>query len=72
MELTVEDEEEFVGVFVDVPQVLTSGVGDPDVVIIDLADDSRAVDIVKRLEALTRFTGLVVTGRSYVRFPWYS
>ena len=47
VELTVEDEEEFVGFFVDVPDMLTLGMGDPDVIIIDLADDSRTVDVVK-------------------------
>jgi len=52
VELTVENQEEFVGFFVDVPEMLTLGMGDPDVVIIDLADDSRTVDVVKRPERL--------------------
>ena len=52
VELTVENQEEFVGFFVDVPEMLSLGMGDPDVVIIDLADDSRTVDVVKRPERL--------------------
>ncbi len=58
VELAVEDEEEFVGVFVDVPEVLTSGMRDPNVVIIDLGNDSRAVYVVKRLECLGQIDGL--------------
>jgi hypothetical protein len=58
VEFTVEDEEEFVGVVMDVPEVLTVGMGDPDVVIIDLADDPRAVDLIERRQRLGEIDGL--------------
>jgi hypothetical protein len=50
VELTFEDKKELVGVVVDVPDVLTLGVGDPDVVVVDMGHDSRAVDVLKRLK----------------------
>lgn len=45
VELAIEHEEELGGVVMDVPDVLTMGMRDPDVVVVNPADDPRAVDV---------------------------
>ena len=42
IELAVEDQEELVGVVVDVPDVFALDLGDPDVLVVDVRDDARA------------------------------
>jgi len=58
VELTIEDEEEFVGVVVCMPEMFTLGMGDADVVIVDRGDDSGAVNVAERLERLGQIDGL--------------
>ena len=47
IELAVEDQEELVGVFVYVPQVLALGVGHANVVVVHAGDDPRTVNLVE-------------------------
>jgi hypothetical protein len=47
VKLAVEDEEELIGVLVHMPDVIALGVRDPDRVIVDMADDARAVDVLE-------------------------
>ncbi len=50
VKLTVEDEEELVGVLVDVPDMVTVGVRDTDVIVVHVSHDSRAVVLVEGLQ----------------------
>ena len=59
-ELAADHEKELVGVVVSVPDVLPPGVRDTDVVVVDLADDPRAVDLVELGER-----GLDIHGRGF-------
>src|SRR5262249_33170257 len=58
VEPAVEDEEELVGLVVDVPDVLAPGVGDPDVVVVHAGHDPRAVDVVERRQGPGQVHGL--------------
>lgn len=49
-ELTVEHQEELVGVDVRVPEVFAVHFGDPNVVVVDLGDDPRAPQVGERVE----------------------
>jgi hypothetical protein len=59
VELAVDDEEELIGVVVRVPDVLAAGMGDPDVVVVDPADDARAVDVAEAGQRLAQADGRV-------------
>ena len=54
VETPVEHQEELVGVLVDVPDVVAAGVRDLDVIVIDPADDPRAVDLGERGQRLAQ------------------
>ena len=57
VEPAVEDEEELVGVGVDVPHVVARGVGDPHVVVVDPGHDARTVDLLERRQRLGQVDG---------------
>ena len=59
VEFAVQDEEELVGVLVDVPDVLALGVGDADVIVVDTCHDARAVDVVERPEGAVHVYRLI-------------
>jgi hypothetical protein len=52
VERAVEHEEELIGVLVHVPYVFSARVRDPDVVVVDPADDPRAVDVAESGQGL--------------------
>jgi AraC-like DNA-binding protein len=56
-EPAVDDQEELIGVLVDVPDVLTLGVRDLNVVIINPADNARAVKVIERGQRLAEADG---------------
>lgn len=55
--MAVDHQEELIGVVVDVPDVLTRGVRHFDVVIINPADNTWAVDIVEGGQCLAQADG---------------
>ena len=57
VELAVNHQEKLIGVLVDVPDVLTRGVRDLDVIIINPADNAWAVDIVEGGQCLAQADG---------------
>jgi AraC-like DNA-binding protein len=57
VELAVDDQEELIGVLVDVPDVLAGGVRHFDVVIINPADNACAVNIVEGSQGLAQADG---------------
>lgn len=54
VKVTVENEEELVGVVVDVPDLVSPRVGDLDGVIVHACHDSRAVEVVEGCERLAQ------------------
>jgi len=60
IELAVEYQEELIGVVVHMPDVLTPDMRDPDVVVVDPADDPRAVDVAEGGQRLAQADGVTV------------
>jgi hypothetical protein len=58
-DLAVEDQEELVGVLVHVPDVLAPDMRDPDVVVVDPADDPRAVHVAEAGQRLAEVHGSI-------------
>ncbi len=54
VKLAIDDQEELIGVLVDVPDVLARGMRDLDVIIVDPADNAWAVDIVEGGQCLAQ------------------
>ncbi|GAB3838896.1 hypothetical protein GCM10027610_043670 [Dactylosporangium cerinum] len=67
VEPAVQDEEELVGVFVHVPDVLAQGVRDAHVVVVDPGHDPRAVHVVEGGQGLGQVHRSHGTHRA--RFP---
>jgi hypothetical protein len=57
VEPAVEHQEELIGVVVNVPDVLAPDMRDPDVVVVDPADDPRAVDVAEGSQCLAQADG---------------
>jgi AraC-like DNA-binding protein len=56
-ESAVDHQEELIGVLVDVPDVLTRGMRDLDVVVINPADDARAINVIECGKCLAQTDG---------------
>jgi AraC-like DNA-binding protein len=69
-----KDQEELVGVVVHMPDVLAQDMRDPDVVVVDPADDPRAVDVAKGGQRLAQADGrdchasIVGSGQAWVLY----
>lgn len=59
VEVAVQNQEELVGVVVDVPDMLALHLGDSNVIVVDARDDARAPQVVERLERGIEIEGCV-------------
>src|SRR5882724_5261252 len=57
VEPAVEHQEELIGVVVNMPEVLAADMRNPDVVVVDPADDPRAVDVAEGGQCLAQADG---------------
>ncbi len=57
IEAAIQNQKELVGVFVDMPHVFPLDVRDSHVVVVDLCDDSRAVDLIERGQGVAEIDG---------------
>ncbi len=62
VEPALEHEEKLVGVLVDVPDVLALGVGDTDVVVVDVPHDAGTVNVGERRQSISEVDGPILSG----------